>query len=108
MKLKVIENHIGEGQFPMFIKGTQVNNLQPCAVYPNWFSCEIEGYKTYVPSHFVENNTLLVDYNPTEIDIEANELVELLELHYQWAVVSYKDAIGWLPVEKLRTEELFK
>ncbi len=52
MKLYVSQNHRGEGEFPTFPKGTRVVNLSPCSNYPNWFSCEIGGMKTYVSADF--------------------------------------------------------
>lgn len=103
MLLTVIQNHQGEGLFPTFSIGTFVNHMVPCENYPNWFSCEIEGYKTYVPKHFVVDNRLIVDYNPTELVVKAGDQVILLALHYQWALVDYGGQVGWLPVELLRS-----
>lgn len=105
MKLKVIERHQGEGVFPTFLKGTLVQHIQPCTSYPNWLSCSIDGWKTYVPIHFVENHRLTRDYNPTELQVEMGVLVDLLELHYQWVLVNYDGQVGWLPTEVLRTAE---
>ena len=108
MKLKVIANHQGEGVFLTFKKGTFVKIKTPCVEYPNWYVCEIDGYNTYIPIHFVENNQLLVDYNPIELVIQANEIVELLELHYEWALVRYKKQIGWLPTQILKSISITK
>lgn len=108
MELKVIANHQGEGVFPTFKKGSCVNMKAPCREYLNWYVCEIEGYSTYIPVHFVEDNQLLVDYNPTELVIQANEVVELSELHYQWALVRYKNQVGWLPTQILKSISVAK
>lgn len=82
MKLYVSQNHRGEGKFPTFPKGTRVVNLSPCANYPNWFSCEIVGMKTYVSADFLEGNVLNRDYNPTELMVQVGDSVELLEVHF--------------------------
>ncbi|WP_419693072.1 hypothetical protein ACNHE2_04165 [Mannheimia haemolytica] len=52
MKLLVSHFHQGEGKFPTFSAGTAVRLGSECVNYPNWFACEIDGWKTFVPSHF--------------------------------------------------------
>lgn len=101
MQLVVCQNHEGEGRFPTFSKGTVVENLAPCSNYPNWFSCKIEGMETYVSTDFLEGKTLNRAYNPTELVVQAGDVVELLEVHYQWALVAYRGEVGWLPFEIL-------
>lgn len=101
MRLTVTKSHQGEGQFPLFPKGSVVNIKAECSQYPNWLACEIAGYDTYVPRHFVEQNQLVRDYNPTELVVTKNEIVELLELYYEWALVQRNDEVGWLPCEIL-------
>ena len=104
MKLQVTTSYtIEEGIFPTFVKGTEIKALTPCRKYPNWYACEIEGYHTYEPEHFVRANHLVTDYNPTELAVVKGDIVELLELHYQWALVSKGKEIGWLPCEILVT-----
>lgn len=103
MKLYVSQNHRGEGKFPTFPKGTRVVNLSPCSNYPNWFSCEIVGMKTYVSADFLEGNVLNRDYNPTELMVQVGDSVELLEVHFQWALVRFREEIGWLPFSILRS-----
>ncbi|HHW7507775.1 TPA: hypothetical protein ACU21B_001626 [Mannheimia haemolytica] len=102
MKLLVSHFHQGEGKFPTFSAGTAVRLGSECVNYPNWFACEIDGWKTFVPSHFISENKLICDYNPTELVAAQGERVELLELHYQWAIVKRENEIGWLPCEILR------
>ncbi|QIM64191.1 hypothetical protein [Frederiksenia canicola] len=103
MKLITVKSHQGEGQFPRFPKGCAVNILAKCAHYENWLQAEIAGYQVYVPSHFVDDNQLVIDYDPTELVIGENEVVELLELHYEWAVVKQGDKVGWLPCQILKS-----
>lgn len=95
--LRVVTNHSGEGIFPTFKKGTKVECLAPCKEYPNWFSCKIDQYNTFVPIDFVENNCLLCDYNPTELIVKQGDEVVLLSIYYQWAIVQKENEIGWLP-----------
>ena len=102
MQLITVNDHQGESKFPLFPKGTAVKILAECENYPNWLSAEIEGHFVYVPDHFIEKNQLVIDYNPTELVVEKGEVVELLELHYEWALVQKENEIGWLPCKILR------
>lgn len=101
MKLITTQPHQGEGVFPTFPKGTEVAIIAECRRYPHWLSCMIDGFSTYVPRHFVMHKRLVQDYNPTELVVSENEVVELLELHYQWALVKRHNEVGWLPCEIL-------
>ncbi len=101
MKLYVYQDHKGEGEFPTFRKGTRVDNLSSCSNYPQWFSCDIEGWQTYVPIHFLDRQMLNCDYNPTELAVKEGDVVELLSVHFQWALVIYRGEVGWLPFEIL-------
>ncbi|MGT2895000.1 hypothetical protein ACVRZR_01260 [Streptococcus entericus] len=103
--LKVTKAHQGEGSFPTFSIGTPVHHMIPCEKYPNWFSCDIVGHKTYVPNHFVVANRLIVDYNPTELVVTVGDQVAMLECHDQWALVDHDGQIGWLPVEILQKND---
>lgn len=101
--LTTTQAHQGEGQFPLFSCGSQVKQVSACEHYLNWFQCEIEGYLTYVPLHFIQDGKLIRDYNPTELSVRENELVRLLELHYEWAMVQRESEVGWLPCKILKT-----
>lgn len=101
MKVTVMTDHQSEGIFPTFAKGVPVEHLSPCAKYPNWHQCQILGHNTYVPSHFVNNHHLATDYNPTELTVVKGDIVEVLEIHYAWAIVRHNDEVGWLPCEIL-------
>lgn len=105
MRLIVTKFHRGEGQFPLFPKGSVVKLKAECPQYLNWFECEIDGYSTYAPRHFIQQNQLIRDYNPTELVANENDIVELLELHYEWALVQRNSEIGWLPCNILVSEK---
>ncbi|AHG74294.1 hypothetical protein QMO40_03565 [Mannheimia bovis] len=101
MKLKITVDHKGEGAFPLFKQGSKIHLGKECDRYPNWFSCEIAGYTTYVPRHFVAQGKLLCDYNPTELAVKKDEIVNLIELCYGWAIVERDKDVGWLPCDIL-------
>ncbi|TNH06494.1 hypothetical protein [Testudinibacter sp. TR-2022] len=102
MKLTAIEMHKNEGLFPTFTAGCPLENLQPCAKYTHWFSCSIQGFDTYVPESFIENNQLNQSYNPTELNVNIGDTVELLAIYYEWAIVKNStQQVGWLPLAKL-------
>lgn len=104
MKLVVTERHLGEGQFPVFPAGAKVTELVPCKQYKNWTAGTIEGYATYLPLDYVDKDTLIRDYNPTELIAAENSIVELLEVVYDWAFVENKEGMtGWLPFQKLKS-----
>ncbi|QIM61862.1 hypothetical protein A1D29_00205 [Pasteurellaceae bacterium Orientalotternb1] len=103
MKLVTVEAHQGEGQFPLFPKGSEVKVLAECPNYQGWLNAKIANYQTYVPKHFIQQNQLVIDYNPTELVIAENEVVELIELHYEWALVQQDSQIGWLPCKILKS-----
>ena len=100
MNVKVIKNHLGEGQFPTFPAGTDVKVGEGCTHFLNWYACEIEGHATYIPAVFVVGGKLVRDYNPTELICEVGELVEVKEIFYAWFIAEKTGgAIGWIPAE---------
>ena len=105
LKILVMEDHGRyEGQsFPLFSKGTPVSELMPGAdnEYLHWFPCVIEGHKTFVPDVFVTGGVLNRDYNPTEIEVEHGQTVELVEVVFEWLYVrDLSGNEGWLPANK--------
>lgn len=101
MKLLVTDNHDGEGVFPLFVKGSRVQDVEPTQRYSHWLACKINGIQTYVPDSYLQNDILLKDYNPTELIATAGEEVELLEIDFEWLYVKNKqNQSGWLPAEK--------
>ncbi|MCL2522581.1 MAG: SH3 domain-containing protein [Erysipelotrichales bacterium] len=100
MRLIVKDKHKGEGLFPLFKKGTKVNNIETCESL-HWFSCEIEGHKTYIPDIYLTENLLNQDYDPTELILEKNQVITLIEVVYEWLYVQNEEGKkGWLPSEK--------
>lgn len=102
MKVKSIEAHRNEGLFPNFLKGSFVELGKLTTNYIGWYYAEIQGYKTYVPIEYITDNHLNVDYNPTELDGECDEVFEVLEIVHEWAVVkNTSNQVGWYPLAKL-------
>ena len=100
MKVKVIKEHLGEGQFPVFVEGTPVTMKEECTHYLHWCACDIEGHQTYVPKIFVSNGKLTRDYNPTELIQEVGDIVEVKEIVYAWLLATNNKGItGWIPAE---------
>lgn len=101
MQLRIVESHNGEGCFPLFAKGTKVENLNKTERYNHWMSCTINGMVTYVPDTYLRDNILITDYNPTELIVKENEKVKLLGLVFEWLLVKNKDNVcGWIPANK--------
>jgi len=101
MKVRVMQRHLGEGQFPSFAKGTAVAMASEGDThFLHWWACEIEGHETYVPEHFVREGKLTRDYNPTELVQEAGDIVEVREIAYAWLYATNEEgATGWIPAE---------
>lgn len=102
MKLLVIEKHDGEGIFPIFTKGTAVNDLKACERYPHWLSCAINGYETFIPDIYAADGVLIRDYNPTELTAEEGRIVTLISVVFEWLYVKDENGgEGWLPASKV-------
>lgn len=102
MKLLLIDSHDGEGAFPVFPKGSIVENAQPSEECAHWMPCMIDGKETFLPDIYLTDNRLNVDYDPTELVLEKGEVVELLKVVCEWLYVRTKDGVsGWLPAAKL-------
>ena len=100
MKVKVIKNHLGEGVFPTFEKGTEVTVKETCTHFLHWYACEIAGYQTYIPSIFVSEGKLTRNYNPTELIQNEGDIVEVQEIIYAWLIATNEKGVtGWLPAE---------
>lgn len=98
MQTIVYKNHDGEGSFPLFPKGTKVENILPCPPYEFWSSCTIDGYSTYIANSFISKGLLNRDYNPTELIASKGETVTILEIAFDWAYVQNDQGEkGWLP-----------
>jgi hypothetical protein len=102
MKVRVISEHLGEGQFPAFEKGSKVSLKKACAHYLHWFACDIEGYQTYVPEIFVHEGILTRKYNPTELIQKTGDILEVQEIVYAWLIATNENGVtGWIPAEKV-------
>ena len=104
MNLLAMEKHDGEGIFPLFTKGTAVNDLKEDdehPVYPHWLSCVIDGHETYIPKIYVVDGALTQDYNPTELVVEKGQKLTLIAIVFSWLYVRDESgAEGWLPASK--------
>ena len=102
MKIKVIAQHLGEGEFPTFVQGSVVLVGEECSHFLHWFPCEIEGYKTYIPESFVCDGKLTRDYNPTELIAEVGEVLEVQKIFYAWLLATNAKGItGWIPAQSV-------
>lgn len=102
MNLLVTEKHDGEGAFPLFAKGTLVGDLIPCKDYPHWFSCVLDGYRTYVPDIYLVDGALSRDYNPSELIVGKDQIVTLVCIVFEWLYVKDENGRdGWLPASKV-------
>ena len=100
MKVKVITQHLGEGIFPTFNKGTIISVGDECSHFLNWYPCDINGYKTYIPKIYFTDNKLTCDYNPTELVAEVGEVLDVHEIVYAWLyATNNKGDTGWIPAE---------
>ena len=101
MKVKVVQEHLGEGKFPTFKKGTAVAMQQKAdSHFLHWHECEIEGHQTFVPDIFVQDGVLMRDYNPTELVQNAGDVLEIKEIVYAWLLaINDSGAEGWIPAE---------
>jgi hypothetical protein len=101
MKLKVVQKHDGEGQFPTFKKGARVTLTgEESTYFKHWFPCEIEGHQTYIPRTFFENDVLVRDYNPTELVQDVGDIITVKEVVNAWLIASNEAGqTGWIPAE---------
>ncbi len=110
MQCLVLYSHYSEGTFPTFKAGTKLGELLPCQKYQGWYSTTYNNVEFFVYGGFVdENNTLIVDYNSTELEVHHGDMVEVLGLYQGWIWVkitskhnnqgSSVGQIGWLPNE---------
>ncbi|MCL1882668.1 MAG: SH3 domain-containing protein [Defluviitaleaceae bacterium] len=101
MRVKVIQDHPGEGQFPIFSKGTNVTITGgECDEFAHWFPCEIDGHQTYIPEIFLSDGNLTRDYNPTELVQDVGDILEVREIVNAWLFAANdKGQTGWIPAE---------
>ena len=104
MRVKVNNKHESEGTFPLFKAETNVLIKDKCDGFFAWYSCEIEGYSTYIHEDYFENGKLVTDYNPTELDAEPGDVLEVLLIKNNWLYCKTEDEIfGWIPGDNVKT-----
>lgn len=120
MKVKVLQEHRGEGQFPTFPKGTTVTITgEECNDFLHWYPCEINGHqvperslvtegefcdskplKTYIPDTFISGGVLTRDYNPTELVQNAGDILTVNEIVNAWLFATNETGqTGWIPAK---------
>lgn len=110
MKVKVMQKHLGEGEFPTFKKDTAIKMQQEADSYfLHWHECEIEGHQTFVPDIFVQDGILVRDYNPTELVQNVGDVLEVKEITYAWLLATNGEGItGWIQAEVVVSATLFE
>ncbi|MCC8116420.1 MAG: hypothetical protein LIP18_04590 [Planctomycetes bacterium] len=97
-----MENHDGEGVFPLYPKGTLVSDLTPCPESRHWYGCTLDGRHTYIPDACVENGALVAEYNPTELVVKKGDRIEVKRIVYEWVYGTREDGVsGLIPAEKV-------
>jgi uncharacterized protein YgiM (DUF1202 family) len=103
-----------QSAFPDPVKlgeGEPVTVQEKKSEWEGWLWCvNREGRNGWVPEHYVSRDqnvcTMTVDYDATELSVEAGET---LELHKResgwWWCVNQTGAAGWVPEENLEIEE---
>lgn len=101
MKVVVIQQHTGEGQFPTFSEGAKVTITgYESNHFFHWFPCRIEGRDTFVPKSFIADGALTRDYNPTELIQNEGDVLEVVEIVNAWLIAKNSDGqVGWIPAE---------
>ena len=101
MKVKVVQDHYGEGKFPTFPTGAKVKITgDECTDFRHWFPCEIDGHQTYVPESFISDGALIKEYNPTELVQSVGDMLEVCEIVNAWLVAANENGqTGWIPAE---------
>ena len=115
MKLLVTEKHEGQGEFPLFKKGSFVGEYEGNPDYPNysydiwgsysephWIACELDGHDVFIPDTYITDGVLNRDYNPTELIVEEGQEVTLISIVFEWLFVKdERGKEGWLPANKV-------
>ena len=99
MKVKVLQEHRGEGQFPTFLMGTKITLTgKEDTHFLHWYPCEIDGQQTYVPDTFINDGVLTRDYNPTELVQNVGDILTVNEIVNAWLYAMHDDGqTGWIP-----------
>ena len=102
MELIVNKPHIYEGDFPTFKEGVKVSNLEKCKEYYAWYSCEIEGYNIYIHEDYFQDEVLIKEYNPTELNVNIGDKLTLVRIKNSWLYCKNEAGIlGWVPADNV-------
>jgi len=93
-------------EFPTFRKGTAVklaaDREEGDDYFVDWFAAEVDGHETFVPVSFIKDGKLIRDYNPTELEVKAGGILEVVEIVNAWLIAKdNKGRIGWIPAENV-------
>jgi len=103
MKIKVLRKSRWDfpGEFPCFHVGTNVSMAaEEDDDFIGWFSCQIDGYETFVPKIFVEDGKLIREYNPTELTQQPGDILRVVEIVGAWLLATNENGVtGWIPAE---------
>ena len=75
--------------------------------WPGWLWCTAgSGKAGWILADYIERKgttgTLIVDYDATELTVEAGEVLEVLREQSGWAWCRTRDGrLGWIPLEVL-------
>lgn len=116
MICQVLYPHDGEGQFDTYKAGTQLSNPIPCQEYHGWYHVTYQDIAFYVCGEFLDkDNRLLVDYNPTELQVQCGDKVSVFNIYHGWvwAKIIHKQSnkgsplgrIGWVPVAIMQIDD---
>ena len=102
MNVILVEDHDGEGVFPVYKKGTLLESVESCDESEHWLSCIIDNRQIYVPDSYIDAQSRLTrDYNPTELIAKKDEVAEVLKIVHEWLYVKNQlGGFGWLPASK--------
>lgn len=91
------------GIFPNFATGTQVEITGPeDDEFLGWLPVTIEKWETFVPESYLKGERLNRSYNPTELEVQIGEILEILEIANAWLLAKTEyGKIGWIPAERV-------
>ena len=103
MRVKVNNRHESEGTFPLFKAETNVLIKDKCDGFFAWYSCEIEGYSTYIHEDYFKKDILVEDYNPTELNADIGDKLILVFIKNSWLYCKNENGVsGWIPADNVK------
>ena len=103
MKAKIVVELFTDWEyiaFPTFPQGIPVKMAaEQDEFFRGWHEAEIDSHQTFVPFHFVEDDKLIVDYNPTELRGAVGDIIAIHEIHQAWLLATNitTGQTGWIP-----------